>query len=531
MPMSDIKQAELNDFVPEIDDLVDVDDTDAGSISRPPLKGGAAPVNDLQEAKRLFAEGQLEVALARLQFLGDIQKTNPATLKLKARILSGLGRVDAAASAWKDHADAVPSDVDSRVQLMRIERKRSNVAAAGSHALLVLGLEPEHPEAIKLAVQSIIRQTVTAVPKASLPALGRIEESQLRECLFALETAGRWNIAAEVLAAARREKPGSPTLAAEASRLARELLDRGNQLEQYGSIPAACVLYRAADLVDDGSGEASRRIARIVRPIVKEGREDLKAGNLDSARRRLSEVTLYEPGNLPALSGLARVAELSRDWTSAASLCRRLIDAGENDKRAFLRLAIALERIGEVVESHVALKAVDDPDLQDQVAQLRARLALRAARVAREHYAREDLERSSQSLAVAEQLDGEGGNHSDLRTRINRGLKSLQKAAFERKDFLRSVEVGKELLQRGPSDMRPYVLQARAYAELRQYEASAVHWEVCAGIDATSASVQLGLARALAHLKRNGEALTAARRALELDPSMVKAAELIARIH
>ena len=166
-------------------------------------------------------------------------KSQPVALRLRARALGHLERVDDALAAWEAVARVSPDLVEAPVNIARLEKRRGNWDNVLPACDRVLRLQPEHPEILKLAALAIERHA-QAVPGTLIwRSLAQSDISGYFGIVLELDSQGRLIDAANAVAAGCDVRPDDNGLKQERTRLTQDLSERARSLENAGDFARA----------------------------------------------------------------------------------------------------------------------------------------------------------------------------------------------------------------------------------------------------------------------------------------------------
>ncbi len=457
--------------------------------------------------------------------------TQPVALRLRARALGNLERMDEAQAAWEAVARVSPDLPEAPLNIARLEKRRGNWDAVLPACDRVLQLQPNHPEILKLAASAIERPLKIMPTALTWRCLAQNDISGFFSMVLELDSQGRLVDAANAVAAGCDIRPDDNGLRQERLRLAQDLAERANSLENAGDFARASEHLRTAAHLDKANGELYRsKLARLVKPLVVAGRDALQAKNLEAGVEVFTEALAYDPDNHTALIGLARCREQRDEWALAVPLWLRVTALDPSNQLGWLRLGIGSDRIGDPRLAREAFGRVTDPQYAESVARGQERLAHSAYKAARTHYVAGDFEKAAEALAVAS--DMQGGNEAvlSLQSRVDRAIKRSQRLAFGQRDYVTAVRLGERVLGTNPEDAEPWVLHARALHALKRSDEALKAWLQADKRAPDRADVFLGIARAAHEIGAFDESRAAVNKALLLSPEDPKCLELLARL-
>ncbi len=485
-------------------------------------------VNDLKQAA---ADNRWADVVGMADTLLATDKSHRTALRLRARALSALDRADEAIAAWEAVARVSTDLVEAPLNIARIEKRRSHWSAVVPACDRVFRLQSDHVEALRLAALAVERDVMVPGSELMWRSFARANISGFLATMLELDSQGRLPDEAIAIAVASEVRTDDYALRQERERLTRDLAERAKLLEERADYAGATAALRAAARIDINGGDVFRaRLARTVKPLVLAGRDHLAAKNIPDAISEFVEALVYDPGNLAALTGLARCREHENDWQQAATLWAELTTLQSDNEQAWLRLGVCLERLGRHPEALAAFLHVAGEPYAEALARGRERLSHNAYKAARAHYTSGNFEQSAQALDVVLAIKPSDEAIASLSERVARALKRLQRAAFAERDHVRVVELGQRVSTIAVDDPEPVILKARALYALKSYDLSLDSWRAALQQSADRADVQLGFARAACEVGAIEECRTALVRALALAPGDEKCLELMARL-
>jgi tetratricopeptide (TPR) repeat protein len=488
--------------------------------------------NELLAAARAAAtQAHWPEALQSCDALLAEDKTHPVALRLRARALGALERWDEAHATWEVVARVSPDLIEAPLNIARIEKRRGDWPGVLVACDRTLKLQPAHPEAMKLAATAIERDLKSTPSALVWRSLAQADISGFFGIVLELDSQGRLIEASKAIAAGCEVRPDDNGLKQERTRLAQDLAEKASALENSGDYINAAEHLRSAAHLDTANADSYRtKLARLVKPLVVAGREQMQAKNIDAAMSAFTETLAYDHDNHGALIGLARVHEQRDEWPKAVELWARVIALDPSNQLAWLRFGIGSDRIGDPARAKEAYARITDPQYAEQAARGRERLANSAYKAARAHYVAGDFEKAAEALEVAAETLGDGEAIASLKSRVARALARSQRTAFGERDYAAVVRLGERLLPTTPESPEPWILQARALLALKRSAESLAAWSEADKRAPNRSDILLGTARAALDLGALVESRAAIERALQVSPGDQKCLELLAKL-
>ena len=483
----------------------------------------------LETAKLALKQNRWSDVVSACDRLMENPRTILAAQRMRARALGSLGNLEEALAAWHKVCALAPAAPDGHLNVARLERRSGNWPEALDAARRVVALEPAHAEALSLAGQAFVKHRKAVDGKVIWAGLATANADQLRDFQAHLESAERWNDAADALKALLDCNPGNIMIQQERTRFTEEVLERGKAQENWQDFVSAASAYRAASVVDPGNADAARLLSKMTRPLVAAGREKLKERDYAAAGQFFSECLTYSPAEPVAQVGMARVYDALQQWTQAEEAWSNITAREPANGAAWLRLGIASGRNQNFEKGMAAFRKVADPELATSATENMGKLAHAAFKAARVHFLSSENIKASQVLGIAEQHIGNDEPVRQLREKISRGLRTMQQEAQEARDMERVALLGRHIVIGRKTDISAWTVYARALFAQKHMPECLTAWHAVEQLDPLRVEAKIGLARAHFALGQHEACIAAAKSAQALDPGEPKAAEILAK--
>lgn len=484
----------------------------------------------VQEARALYRNDDLDAAQAVAGRVLALDPTNETALRIAARFHVRNGDNDLAEGFWRTLSDVAADKVEPALQVARAARHRGDWREQARFADLVVAQDPDHQEALWLAVNGRLHsQELDDLPRL-VPRLYRADHDRVLAFLHGLRTPERSAILASVIANLLAVDKDDPRLARFAEECVEFWLQGARRIGTTQGDEGLGRRLRAVLTVAPNSTEAIEGLERLSRNDLVQMRAALRSGDKIGARRFAQRAVEIDPALHEAWQVLAR-SWLDDDPIAAIAAFQRCVALNGDDPTPHIGLARAYEKAGRLAEAIATQQDIErlvadesDPRHVAATAAL-AGLRRKAVAQARELYGEAALEEAWRLCALAAQSPDCRRQAGELSKQIMRAMFVSARTSYKDRQsgFL---EAAQRYLERDPDNREMLTYFAAALMEARAFEPALAIWRKLAGVDPANVPYQIRIARCCLALKRVDEGTQASAKALELDPESAMAQEV-----
>ncbi|MGI9170749.1 MAG: hypothetical protein ACR2FH_11355, partial [Caulobacteraceae bacterium] len=297
-----------------------------------------------------YAAGDADAALLTARRAIDIDPANQEALRLAGRVFNQRQDWDRADRFWRQLCEVAPLEIEAAIQVARIAGRRAEWETQAFFADLVLRANPDHLEALRLAIAGRLRSQRLDGVEALLPVLYRAEPPRALEFLRSINQPEQAERLAEILARLKALAPDDDGLWRLAADKVKAWLALAPRQEISRKDDLAALLFRAARRVNPGSRDAAAGLQRLVAGPAADMRAALKARDETTALDHGRRVVAIDPEMEEAWFAMGRLT-LTSDSAYAADCFAHAAELRTDDPWLLLNLGRGMERAERYVEA------------------------------------------------------------------------------------------------------------------------------------------------------------------------------------
>jgi Flp pilus assembly protein TadD len=480
-----------------------------------------------------FSGGNSEVALALARLILDQNTDNQEALRTAGRICNTDQKFDNADRFWRQLAEVAPDDGEAALQVARIAARRGIWETVALYAELAQAAKPDALEPMRLRLDAALKSPdPEVVIRDVLPHVFVHDQdvgARFVKIIFGRDTGIRY---ADLVGKMRSAYGEHQELAELAQDAAKRWIVAGQSAEMAHRDSHAASFYTAALAIAPELDQSTDGLKRLTRSVLIEMRDAQKEGRNNEANEIAQKLQQLDPKNIEAAFFRGRHL-LANDPASAIAHFQFCVLQEPENGWYRLNLARAQGRADLLLEAYDAFGDVLKCDcipayLQEAEAQ-RSQIAKALMRQGSAAFSEADFPRALAIFGKCCEFD-EFKDRAEKMLAASRRSMLLQVKELYAAEDPETVSMGRALADAWPDNVQVWQMLARTLMNRRLHAEAIDAWSELTKLSPQDAHYHLQVARCCGWLNRSAEGVLAAQRALDLDPALQEAHDLVARL-
>ncbi len=474
-----------------------------------------------------FRAGNHAQALQSVDKVLAIANDNVEALRTGGRIGNLTRDENVALRYWERLGRTNPSDAEAALQAARIHLRRQRYAQALEWAKQAAERRTD-AEPLQIAVSASLESGWEEASDSLLVGLFAVDRARALTALSRLIQELDYESAARLLASLQSKFAGDPALVEVINKTYSGWLMAALEQELASRELEAAAYYRAAKLVKPSDSNAQRALDKLCAPSLVAMRETFNSRDFASAVEHGMMAARINPDCFEAWQTVGRAQFTRGNIAEAGDAFRRCTELNAKDASSWLTYGLAQNHAGErlgALKAFQKARAFSDSDVRREAEASIASLHAPLVRDAQQAASAGDVDLAWDFSEAILSIRPNDTEIQQLRRDVLRRQRDEIRQAWEA-NSPSAVELCRRYLQKSPGDSYASTVLGRTLMRMRAYADALPVWESISTRNPGDSHSHLQVARCCRSLRIRDRGLSAAEKALKLDPALREAAEL-----